>query len=196
MRGMASARRVESYDTPMLLDAWKSVRCPLVGMLHLPPLPGSPRGPNCGWRRFAITCSAMPRPCAGGIDGLMLENYGDVPFTAGRVALSIRSRHDLAGRAKCGESIRKLPLGINVLRNDGLVGPGDRARGRRELHSRQRAGRRRLTDQGIIQGIAHDLLRERTRIGAERREDSGRCRCQALRPARAAAAGRRSGRPG
>ena len=66
----------------MLLDAWKSVRCPLVGMLHLPPLPSSPRAEL---RLEAIRDHVLRDAEAlvsGGIHGLMLENYGDVPFAA------------------------------------------------------------------------------------------------------------------
>ena len=103
----------------MLPGAWNSVRCPIVGMLHLPPLPGSPRS---AMRLEAIREHVLRDAEAlvlGGIDGLMLENYGDVPFTAGRVAVDTACAMKwLAGEVRHAHP--QLPLGINVLRNDGL----------------------------------------------------------------------------
>jgi predicted TIM-barrel enzyme len=58
---------------------------PIIGMLHLPALPGSPanellRGCDPG------TCIKDAEALAtGGVDGLILENFGDVPFYPRRV---------------------------------------------------------------------------------------------------------------
>jgi uncharacterized protein len=149
----------------MLLDAWKSVRGPLVGMLHLPPLPGSPRAEL---RLEAIRDHVLRDAEAlvsGGIQGLMLENYGDVPFTAGRVeAATVAAMTWLAAEVR--RQFPAVPLGINVLRNDGLSALAiAHAVGASFIRVNVLAGAR-LTDQGLIQGIAHDLLRERTRLGA------------------------------
>src|SRR5262245_29028386 len=103
----------------MLTGAWKSVRCPLVGMLHLPPLPGSPRA---AMRLEAIRDHVLRDAAtlvSGGIDGLMLENYGDVPFTAGRVGVDTVAAMKWLAREVRREH-PQVPLGINVLRNDGL----------------------------------------------------------------------------
>jgi len=149
----------------MLLDAWKSVRCPLVGMLHLPPLPGSPRAEL---RLEAIRDHVLRDADAlvsGGIHGLMLENYGDVPFTASRVDVAT-----VAAMKWLAREIRRqfpgTPLGINVLRNDGLSALAiAHAVGASFIRVNVLAGAR-LTDQGIIQGVAYELLRERQRLGA------------------------------
>ncbi len=150
----------------MLLDTWKSVRCPVVGMLHLPPLPGSPRA---AMRLEAIRDHVLRDAQAlvlGGIDGLLLENYGDVPFTAGRVGVDTVAAMKWLGREVRREHPRT-PLGINVLRNDGLSALAvAHAVGASFIRVNVLAGAR-LTDQGIIQGIAHELLGERRRIGAD-----------------------------
>jgi uncharacterized protein len=59
-----------------------------------------------------------------------------------------------------------VPLGINVLRNDGLSALAiAHATGAAFIRVNILCGAR-LTDQGIIEGIAHDLLRERTFLSA------------------------------
>jgi hypothetical protein len=60
-----------------------------------------------------------------------------------------------------------VPLGINVLRNDGLSALAvAHAVGAAYVRVNVLSGAR-VTDQGVIQGIAHDLLRERRLLGAE-----------------------------
>ena len=55
----------------------------------------------------------------GGVDGLIIENFGDTPFYPGRVPPStVASMAVLAREVK---SRIALPLGVNVLRNDGLA---------------------------------------------------------------------------
>jgi uncharacterized protein len=149
----------------MLLDAWKSVRCPLIGMLHLPPLPGSPRA---ALRLEAIRDHVLRDAeslVAGGIHALMLENYGDLPFTAGRVETDTIAAIKWVAR-EVRRQFPETPLGINVLRNDGLSALAiAHAVGASFIRVNVLAGAR-LTDQGIIQGIACELVRERRRIGA------------------------------
>src|SRR3954466_6562310 len=103
-----------------LLARWSSVRKPVIGMLHLPPLPGSPQftaadGPDALREIVLRDADAL---AAGGIHGLMLENFGDVPFYPGRVPA-----HTVAVMTALAADVRQrfgeLPLGINVLRNDG-----------------------------------------------------------------------------
>jgi uncharacterized protein len=57
----------------------------VIGMIHVPALPGAPR---CSMnfeeiRRFVLADSAAL--AKGGVDGFMIENFGDVPFYASRV---------------------------------------------------------------------------------------------------------------
>jgi membrane complex biogenesis BtpA family protein len=95
---------------------------------------------------------------------LMLENFGDAPFFPGRapavttaclarLAVEIRSRFDL-------------PLGINVLRNDGRTALAIAvACGAAFIRVNVLTGAR-VADQGILQGIAHRLLRDRAALHA------------------------------
>lgn len=146
-----------------LLEEWSSVPHIVIGMLHAPPLPGS--------ARFNSTREIEPqvlRDAAalveGGVHGLMLENFGDSPFYPRRVpAITIAHLTRLAVAVR---REYKLPLGINVLRNDALSGLAiAHAAGAQFIRVNVLCGAR-VTDQGIIQGMAHKLLRRRAALGA------------------------------
>jgi uncharacterized protein len=148
-----------------LLALWSSVRKPVIGMLHLPPLPGSPlfdRGSSIG----DVVLRDADALAAGGVHGLMLENFGDVPFYPGRVpAHTVAAMTAIAGEVR--RRFPELPLGINVLRNDGCSAMAIAAAvGAHFVRVNILCGAR-LADQGILQGIAHELLRDRAMLRAE-----------------------------
>ena len=147
-----------------LLPQWSAIPAPVVGMLHLPPLPGSPRYSGSV---DAITTTVLRDAdalAAGGVHGLMLENFGDVPFFPGRVPA-----HVVAHMTALAVAVRRrfdLPLGINVLRNDGRSALAvAHAAGAQFVRVNVLCGAR-VADQGVLAAIAHDLLRDRAMLGA------------------------------
>ena len=151
--------------TRTLFEQWKDVPKPVIGMLHLLPLPGSPRyGGSIEAIRGAMLRDAEALAW-GGVHGLMLENFGDVPFFPGRVPV-----HVVAQMAVLAAEARRrfdLPLGINVLRNDGCAALAvAHAAGAQFIRVNVLCGAR-VADQGIIQGIAHELLRDRAMLRAD-----------------------------
>jgi membrane complex biogenesis BtpA family protein len=134
----------------------------LIGVVHLQPLPGSPRweGDLEAVIRFAVNdARAYER---GGAHALFIENFGDIPFTKGAVG-----PETIAAMAAAGRAVRaavKLPFGFNVLRND--------ARAALALCAACQGGFVRvnvhtgamLTDQGVIEGNAFETLRYRRQI--------------------------------
>ncbi len=149
---------------PLGLSAWATVRKPFIGMIHLRPLPGAPRfaGDVSAIREAALRdADALTQ---GGIHALMIENFGDVPFFPGRVPAYVVSQMTAIA---CELRARfKLPLGINVLRNDGQSALAvAHACGADFIRVNVLCGAR-VADQGIIQGIAHELLRDRALLGA------------------------------
>jgi membrane complex biogenesis BtpA family protein len=139
---------------------------PIIGMLHVPALPGAPLYKN---DLNAIT-DLMRRDAAalaeGGVHGLMIENFGDTPFFPGSVPPSVVA-HLTALAAMVLREVPQLPLGINVLRNDGRSALAvAHAVGAAYIRVNVLTGAR-VTDQGVIQGIAHDLLRDRKLLGAD-----------------------------
>lgn len=137
----------------------------IVGMVHLGPLPGSPRW---GGDLDAILQQAVADARAlveGGVDALIIENYGDRPFTGGRVdpvTVAAMTRAVLAVRA-----VGDVLFGLNVLRNDALSALAIAAvTGARFIRVNVYTGAMLAAD-GIISGQASDLLRYRRHLGVD-----------------------------
>ena len=148
-----------------LIPEWSGVRVPVIGMVHLQPLPGSPR---FGGSVEAVRAGALRDAellAEGGVSGIMIENYGDIPFHPGPVpAHVVASMTALA--AEIRRAVPNVPIGINVLRNDGRAALAiAHAVGASFIRVNVLCGAR-VTDQGVIQGIAHELMRDRARLGA------------------------------
>lgn len=134
----------------------------LIGVVHLKPLPGSPRfaGSLRNVIEFAIAdAHAYER---GGAHAVFIENFGDVPFTQGHVAAET-----IAAMTASGCAVRaavKLPIGFNVLRNDAQAALAlCAACGGEFIRVNVHSGAM-LTDQGLIEGDAYHTLRYRERI--------------------------------
>ncbi|WP_013323348.1 photosystem I biogenesis protein BtpA [Gloeothece verrucosa] len=138
---------------------------PIIGVVHLLPLPTSARW---GGNLTAVIERAEQEAtalAAGGVDGLIVENFFDAPFAKDQVEPAVVSAMTLiVDRIK---NLVVLPVGINVLRND--------ARSAMAIASCVKAEFIRVnvltgimaTDQGIIEGQAHQLLRYRRELGSE-----------------------------
>lgn len=138
----------------------------LVGVLHLPPLPGSPRS-RAAVADIARAAATEARILSSaGFDHVVVENFGDAPFFRSDVpaiTIAAMTACALAVRDACPE----LPLGINVLRNDGLAALSIAvAVGAASIRVNVLSGAR-VTDQGIIEGRAAELLRLRRHLAAE-----------------------------
>jgi membrane complex biogenesis BtpA family protein len=134
-------------------------------MLHVPPLPGSPRYEGSLTKIQEAVLTDAAHLAAGGVQAVLLENYGDAPFYPRRVPA--RTIAHLTALAVDVRRHCNLPLGINVLRNDGGAALAiAHAAGAAFIRVNILCGAR-LTDQGVIQGIAHRLLRERSELGAK-----------------------------
>lgn len=115
----------------------------------------------------ASAAAAGARVLVGaGYDAIIVENFGDAPFFAGRVpAITV------AALTTCALAIREaapaVPLGINVLRNDGDAALSIAvACGAAFVRVNVLTGAR-VTDQGVIEGEAAALLRLRRGLGAD-----------------------------
>ena len=115
------------------------------------------------WRERSVT---PPPWWRGGVDGLLVENFGDRPFfprsvppeTVAAMALAVAAVRRVAGA---------LPVGVNVLRNDARSALGlCAATGARFLRVNVHCGAM-VTDQGLLQGAAHRTLRERARLAPD-----------------------------
>lgn len=136
----------------------------IIGMVHLLPLPGSPR---FGGSLAAVIARAIKDARAlesGGIDGLMIENYGDAPFTPGSVDPITVAAMTVAVQAVRGAV--RIPCGVNVLKNDARSSLAiATATGCRYVRVNIHIGAM-VTDQGVIQGDAYGTLRYRQALGS------------------------------
>ena len=78
----------------------------------------------------------------GGLDALLVENFGDVPFAPGRAEAATVAALSVAASA-IRAAWPATPLGINVLRNDARSALGRGLRHRCGLRPRQRPRGRR-----------------------------------------------------
>src|SRR3954462_213505 len=103
------------------ISSWRRTAGPVVvGMVHLMPLPGSPLFSGDAGAVFDAARRDALVLAEGGVHAVMVENFGDVPFFPGAVppeviaqmSVIVARLHDALGG--------KMPLGVNVLRNDGI----------------------------------------------------------------------------
>ncbi|ASJ07703.1 hypothetical protein A3L11_00020 [Thermococcus siculi] len=131
---------------------------PLIGMVHLKPLPGSYLydGDLDALIDAAVRdAEALER---AGFDAIMVENFGDVPFPK-YVDKTTVAAFTAVAKAICDEV--SLPLGINVLRNDGIAAYSIAYAVKADFIRVNVLSGVAYTDQGIIEGIAHELARLR-----------------------------------
>jgi membrane complex biogenesis BtpA family protein len=146
---------------------WDIFKCdkPLIGVVHLPPLPGSPRHELSIKEIYERSLRDAEAYSTGGMDGVILENYGDAPFYPNRVGPeTVASMVYIATRL-----IEKidLPLGINVLRNDALAALSiAHAVGGKFVRVNVLSGAV-ITDQGFIESEAYKVLRFRKALEAK-----------------------------
>jgi uncharacterized protein len=150
-----------------MLSLFPSVknRLAVIGMLHVPPLPGSPGSTLALSSVVSLVLKDAEALATGGVDGLMLENFGDVPFYPDSVPPAT-----VAQLTRIAVEVRKrftLPLGINVLRNDALAALSVAAAADAHFIRVNILAGARLTDQGIIEGQAHELLRLRRQLNVQ-----------------------------
>lgn len=139
---------------------------PLVGVVHLLPLPGAPDAAESLEQVLAHAESEVAAYVAGGMRLLVLENYGDRPFVRGRVsAATVAAMTVLAERLRV--RFPEVRWGINVLRNDGASAMSvAHAVGADFIRVNVLVGAV-LADQGIIQGEAWELAQLRRTLGTD-----------------------------
>lgn len=143
-------------------------RPPAIGMIHLPPLPGSPRwdadaGMDAVWEKARADAAALRE---GGFRIAMVENFGDIPFHGERVPpVTVAAMTRILGRLRL--EFPELALGVNVLRNDARAALGIAAAvGAACIRVNVHVGAA-VTDQGTLQGRAAETLRLRRELGCE-----------------------------
>lgn len=138
----------------------------LIGMVHLLPLPGSPRWAGSMERVVTAALDDARALVDGGMDALLVENYGDAPFTPGRVEASTVAAVSVVAH-EIRRALPAVPLGVNVLKNDARAALAVAcAAGAAFIRVNVHAGAV-LADQGIVHSDAYGTLRERRLLGTD-----------------------------
>ncbi|MBK6940105.1 MAG: BtpA/SgcQ family protein [Planctomycetes bacterium] len=149
--------------TATWFSQWFPRRKPVIGVVHLGPLPGSPRfggDLDAVLERAAADADAYVK---GGADGLLVENFGDAPFFATQVpAITVAAMTRAA--VLVVSTARGRPVGVNVLRNDGASAVAvATAAGAAFVRVNVLSGVY-ATDQGVIESDAARVMRLRAEL--------------------------------
>lgn len=138
---------------------------PVVGVIHVGALPGTPRSTQTVTELVtqAKFEAQLYRECS--VDALYIENMHDVPYLRGEVGPEIVAAMTAIGREV--KAVSELPVGIQILAGANVEAMAVahaaglnfiRAEGYAYAH---------VADEGLIQASAANLLRYRRMIGAE-----------------------------
>ena len=139
---------------------------PLVGVIHLPPLPGYPESPGLA----AVVAHALAELAAyrvGGLDGVLVENEHDQPHrvAAARetVAVMTTVTHALVAAAN------RFPVGLEILLNDPEASLAvAHASGADFIRTDYFADEMSRPEHGVMRIAPGDVVAYRERIGARR----------------------------
>jgi membrane complex biogenesis BtpA family protein len=140
---------------------------PLIGMVHCKAFPGSPAYVKDSWKDvIQNTIKEANVLIEGGVDAILLENAGDVPFirqeelgpeTAALMAIlvnKIRSRTEL-------------PLGVNIVANAAKVSLAAAVAGGADFIRVNQWVNAYISNEGLTNGMAGSVIRYRKLIDGE-----------------------------
>ena len=139
----------------------------VIGVIHCPAFPGSPR--YQGASSQALYEGALADALAyrnGGVDGLIIENHGDVPFSKPEDI----GHETSAFMAVTADRIARetgLPIGINVLANAAIPALAIAAASQAAFVRVNQWANAYIADEGFIEGAAASALRYRARLRAD-----------------------------
>jgi len=139
---------------------------PVVGVIHVGALPGTPRGSQSVKElvRSAGEEARIYREC--GVDGIYIENMHDVPYLKGEVGPEI-----VAAMTAIGVEVKnecQLPVGIQILAGANIEAMAVAHAANLDFIRAEGFAYAHVADEGIIEASAAKLLRYRKMIGAER----------------------------
>jgi membrane complex biogenesis BtpA family protein len=135
---------------------------PLIGVLHLLPLPGAPLYDGGVQKVYDQALSELEVFKRHALDSVIVENFRDMPYFPGRVPAET-----IAAMAAVSREIVRaagMPVGINVLRSDGEAAMAvAAASGAHYIRVNVHMGAV-VADQGIVQGSSQCSVRLRSAL--------------------------------
>ena len=140
----------------------------LIGMIHCPPFPGSPRYRGATMDSLYDACLRDAEALVqGGMHGLIVENHGDIPFSKPEdigpetpAFLSV-----VTDRVKRATGV---PVGINVLANAPLPAIATAVAGGADFVRVNQWANAYVANEGFMEGRAGEALRYRSLLRAEK----------------------------
>lgn len=139
----------------------------LIGVIHCPPFPGSPRHDGQSMQDIYDSCMRdADAYLSGGMNGLIVENHGDIPFlkpedigpeTTGFLSVitdRIVNAHDC-------------PIGINVLANAPIPALAAATAGSADFIRVNQWANAYVANEGFMEGRAGEALRYRAALQAK-----------------------------
>ncbi len=140
---------------------------PIIGMVHVLPLPGSPYYRNGSLAQVyeqAVEEALILEE--GGVDGILLENAGDIPF----LKPDDIGFETIGGMSVIGDRVRratKLPLGFNIVANAAKASLAcAKSSGAQFVRVNQWANAY-VANEGIVEGAASQAMRYRRALDGE-----------------------------
>jgi len=139
---------------------------PVIGVIHVGALPGTPRGSKSVAElvKEAKEEARVYREC--GIDGVIIENMHDVPYLKGEAGPEIVAAMTAIGvevKSEC-----QLPVGIQILAGANIEAMAVAHAAGLDFIRAEGYAYAHIADEGLIEASAAKLLRYRKMIGAER----------------------------
>ena len=143
-----------------------NIRKPVIGMIHVGALPGTPASRHSVSELEAQAVSEARIYKAGGVHAIAIENMHDVPYLRGGVGPEITAAMTIIARAVKAEA--DLPCGIQILAGANHEALAVAHAASLDFVRVEGYAFAHVADEGIIQSSAASLLRYRRAIGAER----------------------------
>jgi membrane complex biogenesis BtpA family protein len=138
----------------------------LLGMLHLMPLPGSPRW---GGSMRSVMDAALEDARTferAGFDGVVVENHGDAPFVPHASSPATVTAMAVVVSTVRAALAERMLVGVNLMRNDAAGAMAVAVSAGADLIRVNVHVGSAWTDHGLIHGRAHETLRLRAALGA------------------------------
>ncbi len=149
----------------MSLDEIFDINKPIIGVVHLNPLPGSPLFDGDLNEIIEAALKDARTLISGGVDGILVENFNDKPYEK-----RVRDPETISAMAIIVNEIIKnspIPVGINLLRNSAIEASSI-AYVTKAMFIRVNALVENIeTDSGIIEAIAPKLMRHIKKLNAK-----------------------------
>jgi len=140
----------------------------IIGVVHLKPLPGSPLYEGESVESiFDTALKDTESYLNGGIDAIIVENHGDIPFSKpddiGPETVSTMS----VITNKLNEKFKKINFGVNVLANDAISAIAVAKATNSSFVRVNQYANAYIANEGIIEGMAAKITRYRKWLNAE-----------------------------